>query len=304
MSAAFQYLSETLTLIKDPAGTPLYFHFAEGAVIKPVQKRFDIMHNGTKVGTRLSDVYYEITGKLVGEVENLGTLFPNLSAGLGTRLIGNTDTPWRAITPSGRQWQFHRAAITKRPGIKAQTGDTPFTEVTVTAVYSPTQSGVLTYTSGETHPGYSSFSASSILTLAPTISFGSAPFDNMFPDVGAEFDFGWELKPILSGNVVIDWIITGQTHTAKLTPQTNATWAEWQTKFGNDLAMGAALPVADIIASYTGFYVKLYNAEAELDQFNFNTKDNNIGTLTATAMQRYSAGAAVALSYVGTSAPA
>lgn len=304
MSASLEVLREPLTLIKDPAGTPLYFHMAAGAQIKLVQKRFDITHNGTKLATRVEDQMFEISGKLIGEFENISTLFPHLSASLGTRLIGATDTPWRAITPSGRQWQFHRAAITKRPSLKSQTGDTLLSEFTLTAVYSPTQSGIVTYTGGQTHPGYSSIGISAILTLQPTVSFGSAPYDNMFPVAGAEFDFGWNLEPVLSANQTIDWTIKDQTHTAKLTPQNDATWAEWMTKFGQDVAMGATLPVADLIASYSGFYAKLYNAEAELDQFNFDVTANHLGTLTATAMQRYSAGAAVALSYVGTSAPA
>lgn len=304
MASSLEIIREPITLISDPAGTPLYYHFAAGATIKCVQDRFNVLHNGTTLATRNQNQVFEITGKLIGEFENIGTLIPNLSANLGTRLIGASDVPWHAITPSGRKWVFHRAAITKRPGLMAKTGDTLLSEFTLTAVYSSTQSGWFTYTTGETHPGYASADISAILTLAPTVSFGSDPYDNLWPVDGAEFAFDWELEPVLSNNLLIDWTIKSQTLTAKIKPQTDATWAEWMTKIGADVAMGAAVPVADVIAFYSGFYAKLYNAEAQIDQFNFAHDQNFVSGITATARQRYSAGTAVALGYVGASAPA
>lgn len=304
MSASFYIIREPVTLVKDPAGTPLYFHFAAGATLKPVQKRFNVSHDGHVLATRNESLVYEFSGKLIGEFDNISTLFPHMSASLGTRLIGNTDVPWRLITPSGKQWAIHRAAITKRPGIMAKVGDTLLSELTLSIVYSVTSSGWFTHSTGQTHPGYASIGISNILSLQPTVSFGSAPHDNMFPVAGAEFAFDWDLEPVLSNNQPIDWTIKSQTHTAKFVPQTDATWAEIMTKLGLDVAMGADVPVADVIASYSGFYAKLYNAEAQIDQFNFAHDQNFVGGITATARQRYSAGAAVALGYVGTSAPA
>jgi hypothetical protein len=304
MPSSLEIIREPITLISDPSGTPLYYHFAAGAVLKCVQERFDVPHDGSVLATRNMNQTFELSGKLIGEFENISTLFPHLAANLGTRLIGASDTPWHAITPSGRKWVFHRATITKRPGLMAKTGDTLLSDFTLTAVYSPTQSGWFTHTTGQTHPGYSSIGISSILTLAPTVSFGSDPYDNLWPVDGAEFAFDWELEPVRSNNLVIDWTIKSQTHTAKIKPQTDATWAEWMTKIGADVAMGAAVPVADVIASYTGFYARLYNAEAQIDSFTFSHDNNFVSGITATARQRYASGAAVALSYVGTSAPA
>ncbi len=304
MAASLEVLREPVTLISDPGGTPLYYHFAAGATLKLNQDRFNVLHNGIALASRNQNQVFELSGKLIGEFENISILFPQMSANLGARLIGAADVAWHAITPSGRKWVFHRAAITKRPGIMAKTGDTLLSEFTLTAVYSPTQSGWFTHTTGQSHPGYASADIAAILTLAPTVSFGAAPHDNLFPVAGVEFDFGWSLEPVLSNNLLIDWTIKEQTHTAKIKPQNNATWAEWMTKLGGDTAMGAAVPVADLIASYAGFYAKLYNAEAQIESFNFTHDQNWVSGLTATARQRYSAGAAVALGYVGASAPA
>ncbi len=302
--SALLTIRESATLIKDPAGTPLYFHFKDGCTLKPVQPRFDVLLNGQAIDERPESQTWEINGRLTGEWENLSTLFPHLSASLGTALIGGTDAAWRLITASGRQWTFHRAAITKRPGLMAKVGDTLLGDITLTAVYSSTQSATLAYASNGTHPGFASHAHGSILTLAPAVSFGSDPHDEMWPTDGVEIDFAWELEPVLHNKQPIDYTIKSQAFTAKLKPQNDAEWAEWMTKLGLDIAMGASPPVADLNVSYSGFYAKLYNAVAKLDQFNFKHDANFVEGITAKAMQRFSTGTAVALGYVGTSAPA
>lgn len=302
--SALQAIREPALLIKDPAGTPQYFHFKDGCTLKPVQPRFDVMLNGLNIDSRPESQLWEITGRPAGEWENLATLFPHMSASLGTSLIGDSDVAWRLITASGRQWTFHRGAITKRPGLMAKVGDTLLGEITVSCVYSSTQSGTLAYVANGTHPGFSSFSPSNILTLAPAVAFGSDPHDEMWPTDGVEIDFAWTLEPVIYNKQIIDWTIKSQDFTAKLKPQNDATWSEWATKLGLDIAMGASPPVADLNVSYSGFYAKLYNAQCVIDDFRFAHDDNFVSGVTARAMQRYSAGAAVALGYVGTSAPA
>lgn len=303
MASALETIREDALLIRDPAGTPQYFHFKDGCTLKPVQPRFDVMLNGNLVDSRPESQVWEVSGRLTGEWENLDTLFPNVSANLGTALIGTSDVAWRLITASGRQWTFHRGAITKRPGLMAKVGDTLLGDMTLTCVYSATQSATYAYVSNGTHPGFSSFSPSNVLTLAPAVSFGSDPHDEMWPTDGVEIDFGWELEPVLHNKQIIDWTIKSQAYTAKLVPQNDATWSEWMTKLGLDIAMGASPPVADLNVSYSGFYAKLYNAQCQLDQFNFKHDANFVSGISARATQRFSAGAAVALGYVGTSAP-
>lgn len=302
--SALEIIREPATLIKDPAGTPLYFHFKDGCILRPVQSRFDIAANGLPLDRRIESQMFEISGRLTGEWENLTTLFPHLSASLGTRLVGGSDTSWRLITESGRSWTIYRGAITKRPGLMAKVGDTLLGDITLTCLYSTTSSGWFNYQTGQSHPGYASLSNSAILTLAPAVSFGSDPWDELWPTDGVEMDFAWELEPVIYNRQILDYTIKGQTLTAKLKPQTDATWAEWMTKIGADIAMGATPPVADLNVSYSGFYAKLYNAQAELDQVQFKHDQNWIDGISVRAMQRYSAGAAVALGYVGTSAPA
>lgn len=301
--SAFEVIREEALLIKDPAGTPLYFHFKEGCTLRPVQSRFAVMLNGQPIANRPESLVWEITGRAVGEWENLSTLFPQLSANLGASILGSSDTAWRLITASGRQWTFHRAGITKRPGLMAKVGDTLLGEMTLSAVYSATQSAHYTYATGQTHPGFASFGLANVLTLAPAVAFGSDPHDELWPADGVEIDFSWQLEPVLHNKQIIDWSIASQAITAKLKPQADATWAELMTKAGLDVAMGADVPVANLNVSYSGFYARLYNAECVIEDFRFKHNENFITGLTATAMQRHSAGAAVALAYVGTEAP-
>ncbi len=301
--SAFEIIQEPCTLIKDPSGTPEYYHFPAGATLKPVLQDFAINLNGRKVATRHKSKTYEFSGKLVGEWENLSTLFPHQSANLGSRLVGNTDTPWRIITESGRQWTFYRAAITTRPAINAVPGETLLGEITLTAFYSSTSTGWFAYVGNGTHPGYSSFSASNILTLAPAVSFGSDPWDDLFPAAGAQIEPGWSLGDVMVNNQLVDKIITAQEWTGKVMPQSDATWAEWATKLGLDVANGAAIPVADLIVSYSGFYAKLLNAECSMESFRFAHDAPFQQGITARAVQRYSGGSAQALALISTAAP-
>jgi hypothetical protein len=304
MASALEIIREPATLIKDPSGTPLYFHFKDGLTLKPVQARFDITHNGGLVDRRLEAQTFEISGRLVGEWENLSTLFPLISGARGSRLIGATDTPWVLITESGRKWVWHRSAITKRPGIMAKVGDTLLGDITLTGFYSITEGKTFTYTTGETHPGFASLDNATILTLAPACSFGSDPWDELWPTDGVEIDFGWDLEPVVFNRQILDYSVKLQNFTAKVKPQSDATFAELMTKIHASGAMGSTPPVADLNVSYSGFYARLYNCQAEIEQFQFSHSQNFIDGMTARAMQRYSAGAAVALGYVGTSAPA
>lgn len=297
-------IREDALLIRDPAGTPTYYHFGNGCTLKPIQPRFDVKLNGVNVDSRPESQMWEVTGKPTGEWENLSVLFPNLSANLGSSIIGGTDVAWRLITASGRQWTFHRAGITRRPMITAVPGATLLGELTLSCVYSATQSGTFAYVSNGTHPGFSSFSPSQILTLAPAVAFGSDPHDEMYPTDGVEMDFKYDLEPVIHNRQIIDWTIKGQDFTAKLKPQNDADWSEWMTKLGLDIAMGASPPVATLVASYSGFYAALYNAQCQIEDFRFNNAENFVSGITARSMQRYSAGAATALGYVGTSAPA
>lgn len=305
MASALEVIREAATLIKDPAGTPLYFHFKDGCTLKPVQNRFAVAYNGRMLDNRIQSQMFEISGRLVGEWENLSVLFPHVAADLGSRLIGATDVDWKLITESGREWTFHRAAITKRPGLMSKVGDTLLGEITLTACYSTTQSAWYSYQTGQTHPGFASLSNAAVLTLAPSIAFGSDPWDELWPVDGIEFDFAWDLEPVLYNNQILDWTIKGQTPTAKIKPQTDATFGEWMTKIGADLAMGSAsIPVANLVASYSGFYAALYNAQLTLDGFTFKNDANWVDGIVATAMQRHTAGVADNLFYVGTAAPA
>jgi hypothetical protein len=296
-------IREPVTLIKTPEGTPEYFHFAAGSTLNLSPDLFAITHDGRTLGRRVGDRPATFKGKLAGEFENITTLFPHLSANLGSRLIGDSDVAWRLITPSGRQWDFHRGAITTRPGLMPMLGESLLGEITLTAVYSVTEGGWWTYSEGNSHPGYSSLSLSAILTAIPALSFGSSPFDDLAAVNGAEFEFAWELAPVTNGGRLVDYTISSQTHTAKLEAQNDATFAQWMTKIGGDATPGSALPVADLIASYSGFYAALKNAECELGEFRFSTSENFVSGLTATAMQRYSTGTAQPLAIISTSAP-
>lgn len=301
--SALLTLREPALLIKDPAGTPQYFHFKDGCTLKAAQPRFDVMLNGNLVDQRPESQLWEITGRPAGEFENLATLFPHMSANLGSLLIGTSDVAWRLITETGRQWTFHRGAITKRPGLMAKVGDTLLGEMTVSCVYSSTQSATFAHVTNGTHPGFSSFSPSNILTLAPAVAFGSDPHDEMWPTDGVEIEFGWTLEPVIYNKQIIDWTIKSQEFTAKMVPQNDATFAEWATKLGLDIAPGASPPVANLVVSYSGFYAALYNAQCREDGFIFKHDANFVQGITARSMQRFSAGAATALGYVGTSAP-
>jgi hypothetical protein len=300
---SLEVIREPALLIQDPSGTPLYFHFKEGCTLNVVQQRFDVMHNGANLGARNQSQLFEITGRPVGEWENLSTLFPHMSANIGTRLIGDSDVAWRLITASGRQWTFDRGAITKRPGLMAKVGDTLLGEMTVSCVYSTTNSRWHQYAADGTHPGFASLSPSNILTLAPAVAWGSSPHDELYPTEGVEVAFDWELTPVIYNGQIIDWTISGQTMTANLVPQHNATFAQMLTKMGGDLAMGAIIPTANLVISYSGFYAMLYAAELQPMQFQFKHSENFFSGIQGIARQTYATGSAVALGYVGTSAP-
>jgi hypothetical protein len=303
--SALQTIREPALLIRNPletgGGTASFYFFKDGCTLKPVQPRFDIMIEGQVFDTRPESQVWEINGRLTGNWENFAILFPHLSANLGASLLGATDVMWRLITASGRQWTFYRAAITKRPSLMAKVGDTLLGDFTLTAVHSTEEGGTLAYATGQTHPGFAAFSDTSILTLAPEVDFGSDAFDEMWPTDGVEIDFAWTLEPVLYNRQIIDWTIKSQDITAKLKPQNDATWSDWMTKLGLDIAMGASPPVANLSVFYNGFYVQLYNAQCQLDQFNFKHDANFIEGITARVMQRFAGGSAQPLAYVGTS---
>lgn len=281
-----------------------FFHVAEGWDLDPGIETFDVMHNGNVIGTRNKSMLPKLTGKAVGEIEHLSTLYPNLTANLGARIVGATDVAFMFITPSGRKWAIPRGAFTQRPSLTPVVGQTALGDFELTMLYSRTAGNHYTYTTGATHPGYASFDLSTILTLNPAVSFGTGVFDELYPSAGVEFDFAWQLTPVYDGMQVVDYTIDSQTLTAKCQPQSDAAFTDWETKMGMDLPPGSTLPVANFIANFTGLYVMLYNAEARVEKFKFSHKENFVTGIVARAMQRYSTGTAVALGYVGASAPA
>lgn len=301
-------IREPAVLIRDPGGTPSYFWSKNAFELKPIVEYFNVeaaVHATPE--KRIKSVHWEINTQLVGEFEYLSYLYPALSASLGSSVLGTTDVAWRLITMSGRQWDFPRGGITKRPMLRAKVGDTLFGDCTFVACCASDkdagESGAFfTYSTGNSFPNFASFDPTKILTLAPVVTYGSL-LSNARTESGVEFEFGWETKPTLDNGLIRDWTVVSQEFTAKLKPCA-LDFEDLVTACGLDLAMGARLPTSTLIASYTGFYAALRGATVEQASFRFHASEDFIQGLVFRASQTYATNAQVAPGYIATSAPA
>lgn len=299
---------EPALLIRDPEGTPAYFWTANALELKPVVEYFDVpMAHHATAEQRIKNLYWQMDTTLAGEFEYLSYLYPGLSASLGASVLGVTDVAWRLVTPSGKQWDFPRGGITKRPVLSSRVGGTLFGPSTFVAVCAsdkePGDAGAFyTFTDEGTFPDFSSFDPTKILTLAPSIAYGTL-LVAAHSENGVEFEFGWETKPVLDNQLTRDWTITSQEFTAKLKPW-QITPEDIITACGYKQAMGSRLPTQELIASYTGFYAALRGATCKEASFKFHASEDVVQGLVFRASQTYSAGAQVAAGYVGTAAPA
>lgn len=299
---------EPAVLIRDPSGTPAYFWSQGDFEIVPVPEYFNIpaaVHATPE--ERIKSLYYEINFTLVGEFESLTHLFPNLSASLGSSLLGTTDVAWRLITQSGRYWDIPRGGFMDRPSLTSVPGQTLFGASKFVFVCAsdkePGAAGAFyTYGTGGSFPNYASLSSAAILSLAPSITYGSL-MSAVQGEAGISFDFVYDSpKEVRSSGLIRDWTITGQTFTAKFKPY-GLTFDQLITACGLDLAMGAALPAATLIAAYTGFYCALRGATAKQARFKIGPGSDFIDGIEFRASQTYASNAQVAPGYIGTAAP-
>lgn len=300
-------IREPAVLICDPDGTPSYFWPQKEFQLKPVVEYFDVpaaMHATAE--ERIKSLYYQIDTTFVGEFEYLPLLFPHLSSSLGASILGTTDTAWRLITQSGRQWDFPRGGFIKRPVLSSVPGKTLLGPSTFAACCAsnkePGESGAFfTYSASGTFPDFTSYDPTKILTLAPLVSYGSV-FTNAQGAEGIEMTFDWKTDEVRTNQLIRDWTLGGQELTAKFKPY-GLTFAQINTACGYDLAMGAILPTALLTVSYTGFHVELRGATCKEAQFKIGPGSDFIDGLMFRASQTYNAGAQVAPGYIDVAAP-
>lgn len=301
-------IREPAVLIRDPLGeTPAYFWSQKEFSLKPVVEYFDIpaaVHATAE--QRIKSLYWQIDTTFVGAFENLPVHFPLLDGQLGASILGTTDTAWRLITQSGRQWDFPRGGFIKRPTLTSVPGKTLFGPSTFAAVCAsdkePGQSGAFwTYTTGGTFPDFSSYDPSKILTLAPLVTYGSV-FTNAQGAQGIEITLDWKPDEVRANELIRDWTLTSQELTAKFKPY-GLTFAQIATACGYNLAMGSMLPTALLTVSYSGFYVALRAATCKEAQFKIGPGTDFIDGLLFRASQSYSAGSPIAPGCVDVEAP-
>ncbi|MFZ2279309.1 MAG: hypothetical protein WAW39_16065 [Prosthecobacter sp.] len=300
-------IREPAVLIRDPLGTPSYFWSQKEFQLKPVVEYFDVpaaVHATAE--QRIKSLYWQIDTTFVGAFEHLPVLFPLLDGQLGASILGTTDTAWRLITQSGRQWDFPRAGFIKRPTLTSVPGKTLLGPSTFAAVCAsnkePGASGAFyTYTTGGTFPAYTSYDPSKILTLAPLVTYGSV-FTNAQGSEGIEITLDWKPDEVRANQLIRDWTLGSQELTAKFKPY-GLTFEQIATACGYNLAMGAILPTALLTVSYTGFYVELRGASCKEAQFKIGPSTDFIDGLVFRASQTYSAGAPVAPGYIDVEAP-
>jgi hypothetical protein len=300
-------IREPAVLIKlnSEGGPVAYFWSQKEFDLVPVIEYFDVpaaVHAHAE--KRIKSLYWSVETTLVGEFEYLTTLFPALSASLGASVLGTTDTAWKLITQSGRQWLFPRGGFIERPLISCVPGKTLFGASKFAAVCAsdkePGEAGAFyLYSEGQTFPDYASFDPTKILSLAPLVSY-SGLMSNAQGEQGVEIQFAWQTKEVRTSNLIRDWTITSQEFTAKLKPFGIA-FADIMTACGYDQAMGSRLPTQTFSAFFNGFYCELRGATCEQARFKLGPESDFIDGLVFRASQTYNSNAQLAPAYLDVS---
>lgn len=291
-----------------------YFYSKEAITITQVDDLFDI--NSAMFGKleeRAQDRRYEIALQPLGEWEALGVLFPYFTSAVGTEIFGSSDVPLTVWTQDGDKYVFVNAAITTLPNLNPKVGDTLLGEMTFTALLGKDKApgdanAYYTLSTGESYPGDAALSKAAILTKHPTLSWGgSAPWDSFATVAGVQISHTLSLSPVkVDGYGTIGMRLQDYQVAAQFQPAADMGMADILTATGGNTALGSSPTVNALNISYSGFYFRLYAAAMRQASFKFGMGegDNLIQGLEARATRTFSAGAAVALGYAGTSAPA
>jgi hypothetical protein len=261
-----------------------------------------------RVDQRVADRLFRVRFTPVGEWEALSTLYPYPSSLLGTEIFGASDTPLTIWTEGGRKYVFVNAAVTRMPTITPTPQGTLLGEVEFTCLIADnTASGAAnayyTLTTGETYPADAAFDKSAILTLQPALAWGSSPWDDWESEAGVTFDFALNLTPKVTERGTIGMRLSSLTAEATCKPVGDLAMSDVLTAVGAGAALGTAKTANDLIANYSGFYVKLNAATMTQDEFQFSTSENLIGNVRFIATRTFTTGEPDALFYVGTAAP-
>lgn len=301
------------TIIREPGLVQFnsqYFYAKDGITVTQEDSPLIITaENFGEVDERVSDRMFRITFTPVGEWEALSTLFPYFATLHGAEVFGSSDVPLTIWTEGGRKYIFSAAAVTKMPTVKPTVGDTLLGEVEFTAILAngadPTDSGAYyTLSTGQTYPADAALSAANILTLAPSLAWGSSPWDDFEAEGGIEFTFNLTLSPKVTDRGTIGMSFAGLVCEAVCKPVLDAAMSDVLTAVNAGSALGAAKTKNDLVASYSGFYVSLNAAIMSQDTFRFSSSDNLINGVRFRATRSFTDGEPDALAYVGTSAPA
>ena len=301
-------IREPAVLIRDPLGahgSPAYFWPQKEFAIKPVVEYFDVpAAMEATARKRIKSLHYEITTTLVGQFEHLPLHFPLLSSSLGASILGVSDMPWRLITQSGRQWDFPRGGFTMRPELTIVPGQTLFGQSTFAAVCAsgdePGDEGAFyTYTTGGTFPDFSSYNPSSILTLAPLVTYGSL-FTNAQCESGIVISPTWKTMEFRANQLIRDWTLQSQELTAKCKPY-GLTFDEIANVCGYNQEMGSEIGTNPLVVQYSGLYIELRGCTVQEVQFKIGPSADFIDGLQFRASQTYSGGSQIALGYIDVS---
>lgn len=266
-----------------------------------------------KVEDRVQDRSFEISLRPVGEWESLGVLFPYFSTLIGADIYGSSDVPLTVWTQSGHKYVFGNSAITKVPDVMPKVGDTILGDMTFTGLIGKDKEpgeddAYYTLTTGATYPGDASFSKAAILTRHPQLAWGSsAPWDAFSTVDGVKITHELGLAPVkINGLGTVGMRLQNLGLTAQFQPAGAFEMSDILTATGGNAALGASPTTNHLNISYSGFYFRLYAAALRQAQFKFGTgeADNLIQGLEARATRTFATGAAVALGYAGTTAPA
>lgn len=292
-------------------GATLYFR--DGVTIEEERSTFDVsVDNFPGAEKRADDRSATIKGTPVGEWEHLSILFPWLSSPAGARLFGASDKAAVVHFTDGDRFTYHNAGLAEMPSLIFSPTKTLLGPITLECrnKNDTDPSDAAAFVTRDNTPfNNTAFAFANIKTLAYSLAFGSAPWDDFQTVDGVEIRPRATWKEISCDNLgVIEKELTGLEVSAAFAPLGIA-----QADIDSKLALqGAASAVrgsslaavgADFILSATGVYVALKNAILTKAPMRAQAGLARHQRFEAVASLTTNAGAQVAQLTVGTAAP-
>lgn len=270
-----------------------------------------------QIDERLKSQMFEISGRPVGMLSTAGiaAMFPYSVASVGKSIFGAADLPLVITTKfggaanTGQTITYPRAALSKLPQLRLQTGDTVFGDIAFSCIGDATvqpSANNAWNTLVDAAFTDATFDETQIVTDAYSAAYGASPYDSIGAMAGFEIDIEMKTTPFSAdGYGIYDMSLESLTARAKFAPS-NLTQAQVYTLL-NFQGAGAIVPGQSLSKSNTDLVITgsgngaktltatIKKAGPKDAGFLYSTKSHRFEVVEFTSKRTFTAGAANAL---------